>query len=220
MNKKIRRRCRCGCGSITNYGRIYINNHHRLGKRFSEEHKKNISLALMGNTHTLGQKRSEEAKQKMSLAQAGKKRSEESKLKMSLAHMGNKNAFGYKHTKEARLNMSLAHIKYDPTSQYCEIWRDREYTNDIRKDYCENVNCENNYKQLNNHHIYLDKKRCAPNDVITLCVSCHVSLHHKLREDMPTANPKNYIIVNRPDHVSYISKPTRKIVRIIKINKK
>lgn len=71
------------------------------------------------------------------------------------------------------------------------------------------------YKKLDNHHIYLDKKRCAPIDIMTLCVSCHRILHIKLqRGTTKAANPKDYIIINRLDHVSYIHKKSRTIIKI------
>lgn len=94
--KKIRRKCKCGCGEITNSGRVYIYNHHLRGKKHSVETIKKIS----------------ESKK-------GKKFSEEHKL-----------------------NLSLARIKYDPDNSYCDVWKDREYRKDIRKDYCENVDCK------------------------------------------------------------------------------
>lgn len=52
------------------------------GKKFSEEHKKKISLARKGRP------RSEETKQKLSLSHKGKTLSEETKKKISLAFKG------------------------------------------------------------------------------------------------------------------------------------
>lgn len=158
MKRKIRRRCKCSCGDITNYGKVYIWGHNAFG-----------------NANWFGQKHSEKSKLKMSLSHKGIKRSEETKLKLSLANCGKKLS------EEHKKNLSLAGIKYNPNYEYCDIWHDIEYKNDIRKDYCENANCKGNYKRLCNHHIYLDKKRCAPNDIITFCVSCHMILHHLLK---------------------------------------
>lgn len=141
--------------------------------------------------------------------------SKEAKLKMSLAKMGNTNASGKK-SEEHILNSSLGNLKLHPNDEYCDIWRDKEYKKDIRKNYCENANCKGKSKKLDNHHIYLDKKRCSPDDVMTLCASCHKSLHLLLlcqRNHIPTANSKDYIIINRPDHVSYINK---ELILIIK----
>ena len=54
----IRRKCSCGCGSITNPGCKYIYGHNRKGVEFSKEHKKKLSLA------NKGMKFSEESKKK------------------------------------------------------------------------------------------------------------------------------------------------------------
>ena len=210
---KIHRRCKCGCGGLTNYGKVYIFNHHAFG-----------------NTYATGKKRSKKTRKKISLSQMGHKFSEEARKKMSITKLGNTNALGHKHSKETKKKMSLAklnqsketkkrislsNIKYDPNYPYCDIWKDKEYKKDIRKNYCENLDCKNNYKRLNNHHIYLDKKRCAPNEVMTLCNPCHAILHRLLEiGKTKPVNPKDYIIINRPDHVSYIYKPTREIIKI------
>lgn len=182
MKRKIRKRCKCRCGKITNYGKQYILGHNK--------------------------------------SQLGLKRSEEQRLELSLSHMGNTSKRGTKCSKESKLKMSLAHMKTDPGSPYCEIWRDRQYTKDIRKDYCENVDCKKTNKRLHNHHTYLDKKRCAPNEVMTLCAGCHAWLHNLLKEKRNAlTNPKDFIIINRPDHVSYIHKKSRTIIRINKEEK-
>lgn len=171
MKRKIRRRCKCGCGGITNYGKMYVLGHQNRGQKFSETHKKNISLARKG-------------------------------IEFSDEH---------------KLNLSLAHIKNNPGNPYCGIWKDEEYKKDLKKDYCENADCKRNFKYLCNHHIYLDKKKCAPIDIMTLCNPCHCILHHALQEKRyAIANPKDFIIINRPDHLPYIHKKTHKIIRINK----
>lgn len=204
--KKIRRRCKCGdCGLITKPGNKYIHWHHKpmLNKKQSKEFKKNMSIRLIDNTYGRGNK--------------GRKQSKEQRLNNSLAQIGNTNALGYKLTKEQRLKNCLAHIQYDPNYSYCDIWKDGEYKKDLRKDHCENKNCKRVSKRFVNHHIYLDKKRCAPNDIMTLCASCHAWLHAQLQNGKQKANPKDFIIINRPDHVTYINKKTRKKVLINKI---
>jgi len=79
------------------------------GKKFSEEHKKNISKShkglLSGEKHPLfGKHHSEETKQKIRMNNhLGKKASEETKLKMSESHKGRK-AWnkGLKHSEETK----------------------------------------------------------------------------------------------------------------------
>jgi hypothetical protein len=40
------------------------------------------------------------------------------------------------------------------------------------------------------------RKRCAPNEIITLCNSCHATLHHLLQDGKSPADPKDFIIIN------------------------
>lgn len=199
---KIKRRCKCGCGNITNCGRKWIRGHGWTGKKFSEEHKKNLSIAHKGK------KLSKKCKLNMSLARQNV--SKKTKRKISLALKG------HKHSEKTKRKISLTKIKYDPSYEYCDIWKDKEYRKDLRKDYCENIDCKKISKKLNNHHIYLNKKRCAPKDIMTLCNSCHITLHRSLQENRYKykANPKDYIIINRPGHISYIHKKAREIVKI------
>lgn len=195
MPRKIIRLCKCGCGEITNCGRKFINYHFWRNKEYSAK-----------------------ARKRLSLANKGKKHSEETKLKMSLAQIGNKKGEGNRGRKvseETKLKMSLAKIKYNPNYEYCDIWKDKEYKDGLRKDYCENTNCKGNYRKLNNHHIYLDKKQCAPNDIITLCASCHLSLHNRLRRRYRNKipNSEDYMVIDRSDHVSYIHKKSKRVIR-------
>jgi len=59
---------------------------------------------------------------------------------------------------------------------YCDIWRDKEYKEDILKRdncKCQNPECYNNSKRLTRHHINYDKKDCKPDNLITLCNGCN-----------------------------------------------
>lgn len=232
MNKQIRRRCKCGCNKITRSGNKYINGHSSFGnkhgkinkgRKFSDTHKKNIALSKIGNTYgsgNKGKKHSEKTKLKISLSKQNMKFSDTHKKNISLSSIGNTNGRGNKdrrHSEKTKLKISLMKLKCNPNSKYCDVWKDKEYKNDLRKNYCENKNCKNISKKLDNHHIYLDKKRCAPWEIMTLCNSCHAWLHHKLKNSKRiSADPKDFIIINRPDHVSYIRKATRQIIRINK----
>ncbi len=62
--------------------------------------------------------------------------------------------------------------------EYCEIWKDQEYKEDIRKrdNYiCQNPDCwgKCNHITLNIHHIDGNKMNCHPWDLISLCCSCN-----------------------------------------------
>jgi len=68
----------------------------------------------------------------------------------------------------------LGGISYEP---YCEVWKDKEYKQDIRER--DGNRCLNPYccsKKSNNlviHHIDYCKKNCQPNNLITICCSCN-----------------------------------------------
>lgn len=112
-------------------------------KQFIEEHKKNISLSLIGNKRNLGHHHSKETKERMSLALKGKKkpsRTEEHKKNLSLAKKrewqnpefrkrmseAHKGKFGEKSSnwkgdiaKQSALHRWLR--KHKPKSQFCEF---------------------------------------------------------------------------------------------------
>ena len=73
------------------------------------------------------------------------------------------------------------------TDGYCDVWSDRDYINDIRGGACERCGITNMMSlklfsaMLHVHH-YKSKTDCTPDDLITLCNSCHVKLHAKLRK--------------------------------------
>ncbi len=159
--------------------------------RHSEETKAKISKAGIGRKHT------EEAKAKIGKAHKGKKMIEESKLKMSKAHKGvplskkhkvniGKAGKGRKFSKESRLKISIAKLENTKSREYCYEWYDKDYVNDCRKDACEHCGMTNDESlekwnvRLSTHHIN-GKKACKPNDIQTLCMSCHKKLHQKER---------------------------------------
>jgi len=112
--------CKCGCGEITNPGRLYIQGHHWRGRHHKPETKEKIRqsvhLTLMGHFVSEETKRrislahtglsngpfSEEARERMSLAHTGKSQKPSTKRKNSLAHIGI--SFSEEHKK----NLSLA----------------------------------------------------------------------------------------------------------------
>jgi len=70
------------------------------GKTLSKEHKKNISISLMGNHRSLGRKDSIETLERKRISHIGKTRTEEQKRKMSLSQMGHKRNLGKHHSLE------------------------------------------------------------------------------------------------------------------------
>ncbi len=85
----------------------------KKGKRFSKEHKANISICLKGSARRKGTKTTEAARANMSAGQMGRKISDETKSKMSLSQIGNTNALGYEHTEEAKRKIRAARLGKD-----------------------------------------------------------------------------------------------------------
>jgi hypothetical protein len=175
----------------------------KKGIRFTEEHKRKISLARKGIIFSDKQKHkmsisarkrkhnphSEETKNKIGLSNKGKlkgrKLSEEIKKKISDKLKKRIIGFGLNpiFTKEHREKLSLSH-----KGEKSHFWKGgislEEYTVDwtetLRKSIRERdkyICCICGEKQgdiaHDIHHIDYNKKNCNPNNLITLCHSCH-----------------------------------------------
>ena len=189
--KSIRRQCACGCKQVTGLGSKWIRGH--SSRNMSKEHRDNLSLAHKEI-----------------------KFSKKHKRNISLAKMGNTNTKGHKLSKEHKIKLSLTKIKYNPNYQYCDEWKDKEYRKDLLKNYCENIDCRGNIKQLGNHHINLNKKDCRPVNAMTLCQSCHMLLHWKLNSiaSKRGANHKDYLTIKRTHKITYVLKKTRETLTL------
>lgn len=154
-----------------------------LGKHLSDEHKNKISKKLTGH------KLSEELKQKLSLIQKGKniwskgrKLSEEHKRKMSEAMKGhksflpegfipwNKGLKGFM-AKDKHYNWqggkSFEEYTINWTQTLKRSIRERDkYTCQV----CGELQGDTAFSV---HHINYIKEDCSPENLITLCVSCH-----------------------------------------------
>ena len=150
------------------------------------------SCARKGKSVGKGRKLSEEHKRNLSLAHKGKKLSEEHRRNISLRMKGNTNWKNKKHSEETRIKMSLSSggdgiLDKDRFNAFkLGAWSRR-----IRKrDGC----CQkcNTTKNLEAHHIM--PKGLFPDYVyddwngITLCNPCHIELHRQLAKDrkLPT----------------------------------
>jgi hypothetical protein len=125
-----------------------------------------IKEYLKYNHPTRGKHLSEETKNKISISNIGKKISIESRKKMSIAQSGDKS------------HCWRGGISNNP---YPQEW------NDILKD---SIRCRDSFmcqecgihqdelsgifKKLSIHHIDYDKENCNPDNLITLCNSCHI----------------------------------------------
>jgi len=162
-------------------GRIFSKEHCqklskiRKGTKLSEETKRKLSEAHRGRLA------SNKTKQKMSISQKGRKHSEKTKLKMSLSQQNR--------SEDTKNKFAISRMKCR-IDGYCDAWSDLEYKFECKKDYCEICNTKeikkiskNNqlYSNLCLHHIDFDKENCCPDNLQTLCRSCHMSLHASVR---------------------------------------
>ena len=113
---KVLKKCKCGCGKLTNYGSVWIRGHNARNmsektkrkmslarQNISEETRNKLSKAGMRNINAKGSKRSEEHKRKISKVGKGRIFTEETRKKIGLKHIGKVVS------KESRKKMSDAH---------------------------------------------------------------------------------------------------------------
>lgn len=138
------------------------------GTKHSNKAKKKISKSKKGHFVT------KQTKQKQSKAHIGIKHSEKSKRKISESHKGKK------HTEETKRKIRLGNerekngnwlggISYLP---YSVDWTETLKRSIRERDHyiCQECNKYGNTV----HHIDYDKKNSNPNNLITLCGSCHI----------------------------------------------
>jgi hypothetical protein len=156
-------------------------NHPNYGKHCSEETKKKISDA---NKHP-----SEETKKKMSEAQKGKHLSVETKKKLSKANKGENNpnykdgislkefeeAFGMKHEEWKELAQKIR-LRDNFICQFCG----RKGATDV-------------------HHIIPRRIKIdnSPDNLITLCRSCHIKIEHLTDEYLAQGKDPREIFFNK-----------------------
>lgn len=175
------RLCECGCGEEVTWNKWksrwnkYINGHQRRGFKATKETRAKIVKSFTGRVH------SEETKKKMSLAALGKKKP---KTKEHIEKII-QTLTGRKLSKEHRMNIGISHMK-PRRDGYCDIWSNKEYVNDLRKGWCEQcgitamMSLKLFGEKLITHHEN-GKASCEPDDIKTLCRSCHIRLHNYMR---------------------------------------
>jgi len=156
------------------------------GKRHSAEACANMSAAKRGERNpNYGKPRSEETKRKISIAHKGKSLSKKHKQKISVA---NKGKLRSKETKQKIAAARRGRPRPDLCGSNNHFWRGGIFSNlypvgwtallreTIRKR--DNYTCAlcgegQNGRKHSVHHIDYKKKNLCPENLITLCPSCH-----------------------------------------------
>jgi hypothetical protein len=172
----------------------------KMGVKLSEEHKQKLREAKLGNkNHRYGKRVSEETKKKMSISQKGKhnfwkgkKFKDEHKRKISQKQKGHRSystpegiekirisKTGKKQSLESRLRRRGANCHFWRGGKSYEIypvdWRNSLKISIRERDHYRCQICGENQgdETLAVHHIDYNKQNCNPNNLISLCRSCH-----------------------------------------------
>lgn len=161
----------------------------RKGVKLSDELKQKMSLSKLGKLGKKGRhwKLSEETKKKQSKSKKGIERSIETKDKISETRKRKMIEQGFLNTPEARLKMSKSR-KGDKCNFYIDGRSGErnnpysiDWTNTLRisireRDHYTCQICEEKQGDVaySIHHIDYDKLNCNPDNLITLCRSCHM----------------------------------------------
>lgn len=141
------------------------------GKRLSEEHKRKISITMIGRKRpkefcerlrevNLGKKHSDETKKKLSELQKGLHRNRDTEFKKGQT-VGSKNY-------NWRGGKSFEKYSINWTKTLKRSIRERDNFT------CQKCGKEQKNKLFSVHHIDYNKKNCNPENLITLCRSCHM----------------------------------------------
>lgn len=170
------------------------------GKKRTEEQIKRISEAKMGDKNpNFGKIPSIEARQKVSIGNKGKIRTEIQKNKYAEAKKGEKNPwygkygiehpmYGKHHTEEiieylSKINSKENHPNWQNGKSFepygLEFNKDLKQQILTRDNYiCQCPDCEGKSSKLDIHHIDYDKKNNNPENLIVLCMSCHMKSNY------------------------------------------
>lgn len=163
------------------------------GHFWTDEMKKRLSLLKKGTPSAFkGKHHTEEAKKKISLIHKGRRLTEEHRKKIGLALKGKPrpNQLGDKnHAKkpEIRRKISLAQTgeknwnwQGGKSFEFYSIAWTKILKNSIReRDFYTCQDCQRPQFGVvyDVHHMDSNKKNCDPNNLITLCKSCHIKKH-------------------------------------------
>ena len=177
--------CICNCGKLVNWNRHtqkwnkYIKGHYWKSKNRSEKTKVKIAKKLRRRRLSL------KTRAKMSRAKKGVKLSEEHKAKISKKQMGHevsiktREKIGKGHSGRKSHFYVHGHGRYPYTSKFNSQLKERirDRDNHICQ-LCDRLESECDQK-LDVHHIDYKKKNCNPNNLISLCRSCHLKTNDR-----------------------------------------
>lgn len=175
--QKIERRLNCGkrdksCGCV----QYKLSAESNTGKKRTEAQIKKLSdshkgLSVGQKSPMYGKKQTEETKQKI-----------REKRELQVSPMK-----GRKHSKESRQKIAKAftlenHWNWQggkSFEEYSQEFYDIRYFILKRDNHiCQNQNCEHKTNNLDCHHIDYNKQNNNPNNLITLCDSCHAKTNY------------------------------------------
>jgi hypothetical protein len=161
------------------------------GKTPSAETREKIRIARAKQVMKKGRLHTAESKEKNRLAHLGRQHTEESKRKLSLA------ITGQKRTDEQKRRLSECR-KGDKNPSWLGGISKLPYTQDWTDDLRDAIRKRDGYKcqicgirqselstSLDVHHIDYNKENCNPNNLVSLCKSCHIKTNRK-RNDWTT----------------------------------
>ena len=172
-----------------------------LNRKHTKEEIENLRLKAKGNKHALGYRFTDEQKLKLKGKHQGKL-PESTVAKMRLAQKGNKKFLGKFHSKETKIKQSFAQ-----TGEKNHAWLGgksfepytTDWTNSLRstvrerdKYICQICKEPQKDRALSIHHIDYNKQNSNPENLISLCISCHIKTNTNRDKWIIYFNQKQY----------------------------
>lgn len=181
----------CGCVQYK------LSSKSNKGKKRSEEQKQKMKenhADFSGENHPMyGKNQTEEARQKQSKSKKGKKRkpfTEETRQKQSISKIGKNNPmYGKIGELSPTWNNGVSFEKYG--IEFNKKLKQRVLERDNYT--CQDPNCIEIHNKLHIHHIDYDKKNNSLDNLIILCISCHMKTNPKNKRQYYTEFYQNIL---------------------------